>query len=141
MASKALPSAHCSHPGLRQTQREGLILPVLADFISHQRRQDGSFTNDDYAYVLQPLRPPSQNTPCVTSDVLLTRKHLALERRPLQTGMHQGSQALWIHGYECGSTLLSRQENFFNLGSRHALDSAGSHAILSAAAARQGLSD
>jgi hypothetical protein len=43
------------------------------------RGLDGRLTNDDYACVLQPLRPPSQNTPCVASDVLLARKHVALE--------------------------------------------------------------
>ena len=135
MASKALPSALCSHPGLRQTQREGLILPVLPDFIGHQRRQDGSFTDDDYAYILQPLRPPSQNTLCVASDVPLARKHVAVERRPLQAGMHKGSERLWICGCECSCTLLCRQENFFHLGGRHGLDIAGSHAILSAGSA------
>jgi hypothetical protein len=115
MASKTSPSALCSHPGLRQTQGQGLILPVFPDFIGHQRRQDGSLTNDDYPGVLQPLRSPRQNITSVAGDVLLAREHVPRERRPLQRGMHKGSESLWVPGCECGCTLRGRQENLFNL--------------------------
>jgi hypothetical protein len=65
MASKALPPALCSDPGLRQAQCEGLVLSVPPDFIGHQRRQDGGVTYYDYARALQPLRFPGQKTPRV----------------------------------------------------------------------------
>jgi hypothetical protein len=115
MAGKALPSARISHPGLRQTKREGLVLPVLPDLIGYPRRQHRGVAYDDYTRVLQPLGSPHESTTCVATDALLTRQHVARERRPLQGGMHEGLQSPLVSGRERGCTLLGRPKNLISV--------------------------
>jgi hypothetical protein len=45
----------------------------------------------------------------------IAREHVALVRRPLQVGMHQGPEGVRIRRCECCGALLGREKNLFNV--------------------------